>query len=181
MRLDERLKIIYETIAPTITRTEEAWKEYLRFGSAVYKHQFDNALLVYAQNPRATMLATFDTWKNPKVNRSINLGEKGIAVCEYANAKHTIKHLYDISQTNGAKIPDVWKLDDELRQGLIHRLAYSHDIPADNLTGCISQIAANSIADNLDDYLQGFENDVKDHFLDTAGRPCGRTDRNHPQ
>ena len=87
MRLDERLKVIYETIAPTITRTEESWKDYLRFGSTVYKHQFDNALLVYAQNPKATMLATFDTWKNPKVSRSINKGEKGIAVCEYANAK----------------------------------------------------------------------------------------------
>ena len=39
MRLDEKLKVIYETIAPTITRTEESWKDYLRFGSTVYKHQ----------------------------------------------------------------------------------------------------------------------------------------------
>ena len=165
MRLDEKLKIIYETIAPAITRTEEEWKDYLRFGSAVYKHQFDNALLVYAQNPKATMLATFDIWTSPKVTRSVNSGAKGIAVCEYANSKHTVKHLFDISQTNGAKIPDVWKLDDELRQGLIYRLAYNHDTPANNFTECISQIAADSIAENLDGYLQGFENDIKDHFL----------------
>jgi DNA invertase Pin-like site-specific DNA recombinase len=30
MRTDERLKVIYETIAPTITRTDEAWKDYCR-------------------------------------------------------------------------------------------------------------------------------------------------------
>ena len=165
MRLDEKLKVIYETIAPTITRTEEAWKDYLRFGSTVYKHQFDNALLVYAQNPKATMLATFDTWTSAKVGRSINKGTKGIAVCVYGNAKNTIKHLFDISQTGGAKSPDVWKLDDELRQGLINRLSYSHDLNADNLTDCIGQIVANILADNLDDYMQGFENDIKDHFL----------------
>ena len=128
MRTDERLKVIYETIAPTITRTDEAWKDYLRFGSTVYKHQFDNALLVYAQNPRATMLATTPVWNSPKVGRYVNKGEKGIAVCEYANAKLTLKYLFDVTQTNGAKIPEVWELDDELKQGLVNRLSYSHDI-----------------------------------------------------
>jgi len=165
MRTDERLKIIYETIAPTITRTDEAWKDYLRFGATVYKHQFDNALLVYAQNPRATMLATFDTWKSDKLRRSINKGTKGIAVCEYANANLTIKHLYDITQTNGRIVPVVWKLDDELRQGLVNRLSYSYDIKSNGLIDCIEKITATVIADTVDDYLQEFENDVKDHFL----------------
>jgi hypothetical protein len=48
MRLDEKIKLIYEAIAPTITRTEDSWKDYLRFGSTVYKHPFaelENALL----------------------------------------------------------------------------------------------------------------------------------------
>ncbi len=29
MRIDEKLKVIYETAAPLITRSEEAWKNYL--------------------------------------------------------------------------------------------------------------------------------------------------------
>lgn len=69
-------KVIYETIAPSVTRSEAAWKDYLRFGSRIYKHQFDNALLVYAQNPKATMLATTPIWN--KINRYVNRGEKGI-------------------------------------------------------------------------------------------------------
>jgi hypothetical protein len=128
MRLDEKLKVIYETIAPTITRSEEAWKGYLRFGSAIYKHPFDNALLVYAQNPKATMLTDFDTWNNPKVGRSVNKGEKGVAVCEYNNIGLSIKFLYDVSQTNGKTLPAVWKLDGELSTGLLNRLSYSKGI-----------------------------------------------------
>ena len=62
MRIEERLKVIYETIAPAITRSETAWKEYLKFSSQLYKHQFDTALLVYAPRPKATLLVTTRIW-----------------------------------------------------------------------------------------------------------------------
>ncbi|MCL2189050.1 MAG: SNF2-related protein [Defluviitaleaceae bacterium] len=165
MRLDEKLKVIYETIAPTITRSEEAWKSYLRFGSAVYKHPFDNALLVYAQNPKATMLADFNTWTGAKVGRSINRGEKGIAVCEYNNANLNIRHLFDVSQTNGKKSPAVWQIDDTVKAGLVKRLSQSRGIQAENFIDCIHHVVANHIAENIDTHLQGFDNDVKGHFL----------------
>jgi len=165
MRIDEKLKVIYETIAPTITRSEEAWKDYLRFSSTVYKHPFDSALLVYAQKPKATMLASFDTWTSEKVGRSINRGEKGIAVCDYQSDNLTVKHLFDVTQTNGKKMPPIWKMDDELKAGLLKRLSQSRGISADNLTDCIGQLVANNIADNIDSHLKNFEDDVKDHFL----------------
>ncbi|ACV61357.1 hypothetical protein Dtox_0419 [Desulfofarcimen acetoxidans DSM 771] len=40
-----RLQIIYETAVSMVTRTPEAWAEYLRFASRFYKYPFDNALL----------------------------------------------------------------------------------------------------------------------------------------
>lgn len=165
MRTEERLKVIYETIAPAITRNETAWKDYLKFGSQVYKHSFDNALLVYAQNPKTTMLATTPIWN--KVGRYINKGEKGIAVCEYENAKLTLKHLFDVTQTNGKAAPEQWVLDEEKAQALSDRLSYSHNITATNLNDCISQIVDNTLAESIDDYLQDFETDIKDHFLGT--------------
>jgi len=165
MRTEERLKVIYETIAPAITRNETAWKDYLKFGSQVYKHQFDNALLVYAQNPKTTMLATTPIWN--KVGRYINKGEKGIAVCEYQNAKLTLKYLFDVTQTNGKAAPEQWVLNEEKAQALSDRLSYSHNITATNLNDCISQIVDNTLAESVDDYLQDFETDIKDHFLGT--------------
>lgn len=99
MRKDERLKTIYETIAPFVTRSEGAWREYLGFASKIHKHSFDSALLVYAQNPDVTALATVKQWN--KTGRYVNKGSSGIAVCEYENASLTVSTLFDISQTNG--------------------------------------------------------------------------------
>ncbi|MCL2253083.1 MAG: SNF2-related protein [Lachnospiraceae bacterium] len=167
MQIDEKLKTIYETIAPTITRSEEAWKDYLRFGSNIYKYSFDNALLVYAQKPKATMLATFEIWKSPKVNRSINKGEKGVAVCEYYNAKLSVKHLFDVTQTNGAKIPDIWKLEAKNRTKLLNRLSGNHNISAHSLIDLIDQMVERKCSDIIESHLKGFEDDIKDHFLGT--------------
>jgi N12 class adenine-specific DNA methylase len=163
MITDERLKAIYETAAPAITCTEESWKEYLRFGSTIYKHRFDNALLVYAQSPKATTLGTYDTWR--KVGRYVNKGEKGIAVCEYFNAETTIRHLFDVSQTSGKTLPAAWKLNGEQRQEVADRLARSHQVKASNFIDCIGQITVNNIAGAIGGYLRGFENDIEGHLF----------------
>lgn len=102
MRKDERLKTVYETIAPHVTRTESNWRDYLAFAARFHKHRFDNTLLVYAQNPNVTALASTGQWN--KIGRYVNRGAVGIAVCEYENAKLTISHLFDISQTNGRAV-----------------------------------------------------------------------------
>lgn len=49
MRNDERLRTIYEVMAPYIVRNEHNWRDYLAFASQFHKHSFDNILLVYAQ------------------------------------------------------------------------------------------------------------------------------------
>ena len=50
MRNDERLRTIYEVMAPYIVRNEHNWRDYLAFASQFHKHSFDNILLVYAQD-----------------------------------------------------------------------------------------------------------------------------------
>ncbi|WP_042315277.1 hypothetical protein [Desulfofarcimen acetoxidans] len=46
MEESARLQIIYETAVSRVTRTPEAWAEYLRFTLRLYKYPFENALLV---------------------------------------------------------------------------------------------------------------------------------------
>ena len=46
MRNDERLRTIYEVMAPYIVRSERNWREYLSFASRFHKQSFDNILLV---------------------------------------------------------------------------------------------------------------------------------------
>ena len=50
MRNDERLRTIYEVMAPYIVRSERNWRDYLAFASRFHKQSFDNIMLVYAQD-----------------------------------------------------------------------------------------------------------------------------------
>ena len=164
MRKDERLRTIYETIAPHITRTEGAWRDYLGFAARLYKYSFDNALLVYAQNPNVTMLATTPIWN--KFGRYIIKGATGLAVCEYDNAKLTIKHLFDISQTNGREIiPTNWQFDDKMKAELTSRLSYAHNLTSSSFNECLNQLAEEAVAERLDDYLQDFDFDIEGHLF----------------
>jgi len=164
LRKDERLRTVYETIAPHITRTEGAWRDYLGFAARLYKYSFDNALLVYAQNPNVTMLATTPIWN--KFGRYINKGAIGLAVCEYDNARLTIKHLFDISQTNGREIiPTNWQLDDKMKAELTSRLSYAHNLTSSDFTECLNQLAEEAVAERLDDYLQDFDFDIEGHLF----------------
>ena len=65
MRPYEKLKTIYEIASRMIVRGEGAWKDYLSFAARIHKYSFDNALLVYAQNPDVTTLASIPQWNNP--------------------------------------------------------------------------------------------------------------------
>jgi len=164
LRKDERLRTVYETIAPHITRTEGAWRDYLGFAARVFKYSFDNALLVYAQNPNVTMLATTPIWN--KFGRYIDKGATGLAVCEYDNARLTIKHLFDISQTNGREIiPTNWQLDDKIKTELTSRLSYAHNLTSFGFSECLKQLAEEAVAERLDDYLQDFDFDIEGHLF----------------
>lgn len=90
MRNDERLRTIYEVMAPYIVRNEHNWRDYLAFASQFHKHSFDNILLVYAQDEDVSILATRKQWAT--IGRNLIPRAKGVAVCVYRNAKLTLDY-----------------------------------------------------------------------------------------
>ena len=128
MRNDERLRTIYEVMAPYIVRNEHNWRDYLAFASQFHKHSFDNILLVYAQDEDVSILATRKQWA--AIGRNLIPRAKGVAVCVYRNAKLTLDYLFDVSQTTGKEIhPTDWQLSDEMKEALTERLSYAHGFP----------------------------------------------------
>lgn len=163
MRTDERLKIIYETAASMITRTPEAWANYLSFASRIYKYPFDNALLVYAQDPNATMLATQEIWK--RVGRNPVVKAKQIAVCEYKNAKSSLKYLLDVSQTTGNTIPKQWTVDENMQTALALALSGRYNLDNPYLSMVIGQFTHEAMEQSFEQYMQDFELDIEGHFF----------------
>lgn len=70
--------------------TSEKYQEYLDFQSSLYNYSFNNCILIAMQKPEASMIGSFNFWKNN--NRYVNKGEKGIKII----APNTSKRKVDI-------------------------------------------------------------------------------------
>lgn len=96
-------------ITGRLLRDKKLLVHFLLFSARMYKQSFADAALIYQQNPIATKVATLETWN--KLGRLVNKGEHSIAV--FGEDK-TTKHLFDITQTNGKRVLDLWKLTEDL-------------------------------------------------------------------
>lgn len=164
MRNDERLRTIYEVMAPYIVRNEHNWRDYLAFASQFHKHSFDNILLVYAQDEDVSILATQKQWA--AIGRNLIPRAKGVAVCVYRNAKLTLDYLFDVSQTTGKEIhPTDWQLSDEMKEALTERLSYAHGFPKQGFSQALYAMASESVADNYNHFLQELKQETKGHLF----------------
>ena len=164
MRNDERLRTIYEVMAPYIVRNEHNWRDYLAFASQFHKHSFDNILLVYAQDEDVSILATRKQWA--AIGRNLIPRAKGVAVCVYRNAKLTLDYLFDVSQTTGKEIhPTDWQLSDEMKKALTERLSYAHGFPKQDFPQALYAMASESVAENYNHFLQELKQETKGHLF----------------
>lgn len=164
MRNDERLRTIYEVMAPYIVRNEHNWRDYLAFASQFHKHSFDNILLVYAQDEDVSILATRKQWA--AIGRNLIPRAKGVAVCVYRNAKLTLDYLFDVSQTTGKEIhPTDWQLSDEMKEALTERLSYAHGFPKQDFPQALYAMASESVAENYNHFLQELKQETKGHLF----------------
>lgn len=61
-----------------LIRNSEDYKRWLIFYDGFHQYSFRNTMLIYMQNPSASLCAGFNTWKNKK--RYVKAGEKGLKI-----------------------------------------------------------------------------------------------------
>ena len=49
MSVDYKVRQIYNEVIKEVTKTPEAWQSVLRLAGQIYRYEFDNVLMVYAQ------------------------------------------------------------------------------------------------------------------------------------
>lgn len=160
MRRVERLRNLYESAIAELTQSEEAWKSYLRFASSIYKYSFDNTLLIYSQNPEATMLAPLPVWN--QIGRRVKYGAKSIAVCDFRQDQPSLAHLFDVTQTTGRQLPTLWSLDSIDPNELAGRLT-SYDTT--HLSEAIASLSREAAISAMDELFQDIELDIQEHWL----------------
>ena len=93
---------IYQDVIARVTRTEADWKAVCRLAGQIYRYEFDNVLMVYAQRPSSTLVADYDIWK--KVHRYVKRGSRGIAIFPSRALKPGLRYVFDISDTGGKNV-----------------------------------------------------------------------------
>lgn len=105
------------------------YREYLAFMGKFHNYSINNSLLIWMQKPDASLVAGYQTWAK-KFKRQVRKGEKGIRILApmQRQVTKTVKNqwgdleevevryttykattVFDISQTDGDKIPEICK------------------------------------------------------------------------
>lgn len=121
MSVDYKCRQIYNDVIHDVTKTEETWKSVLSLCGRIYRYEFDNILMVYAQRPKAALVADYDTWK--KVDRYVKRGSKGIAIYPSRALAPYCRYVFDISDTGGRNVKLTWDLEDDNLTDYAKRLA----------------------------------------------------------
>lgn len=136
----ETLDQLYDETLSHLKLSQQNWKDYLKFYSKIHKYPFNQACLVYAQNPDVEMIATSEVWK--RVGRNVLPESKAIMVVKYDGGREDINYLFDISQTSGQKIrrPD-WTIQEYERES-ISKLLPGNDVLESKLDNFTENVAA---------------------------------------
>lgn len=120
MGVEYMARQIYQDVISRVTRTEADWKAVCRLAGQIYRYEFDNVLMVYAQNQSATLVADYDTWK--KVHRYVKRGSRGIAIFPSRALKPGLRYVFDIGNTGGKNVKLTWDLEGENLSDLLSAL-----------------------------------------------------------
>ena len=87
------------------TSDSENWQQYCKSAAYLYKYRFEDTLLIAMQQPNATAVAPYETWK--KLDAEVKKGSSGIPTLQ--NNSNRPVYVFDISQTTSTH--SLWQAD----------------------------------------------------------------------
>lgn len=86
-----------------VAANPQEWMRFLNTASRLYRYTFPEQLLIYAQRPGATAVASMEIW-NQKMYRWIKKGSKGIALIDNTSGPKTkLRYVFDVQDTYKVK------------------------------------------------------------------------------
>lgn len=153
----------------SIIQSGEKWMDFLDTAYKMYMYPFHDLVLIHAQRPDATVCASYDTW-NKKVNRWIKRGAKGIALFDTLSKYPSLRYVFDIADTRvmpDSKTPYLWEITPDNENVVLEHLQDRYmNIESDNLTDALREVAAEMVADNVDERMEQIASVVEGSFLE---------------
>lgn len=156
----EAVKQAWFEINEHLRNNKQDYIEYLKFSAKMYKQPYSDAVLVFQQDRNATKIAEYKKWG--RLGRYVRRGSHGVAVF---GKNHTCRYLYDVTQTGGKELPEMWTLTDRNTPELLNTLNNRYNISAGSIKECIEAMTANSL--NSAPIAESVQNAISQMGLDT--------------
>ncbi|RGI35908.1 DNA methylase [Ruminococcus sp. OM07-7] len=161
-----------EEVAKDVAASPQEWMRFLNTASRLYKYTFPEQLLIYAQRPEATAVASMEIW-NQKMYRWIKKGSKGIALIDNTSGPKTkLRYVFDVQDTykvrNLGKDPQLWNLPvkgEHLVADYLQEQLSLEDTEG-GLAESLHQATKESMQEWLPDALEELRLDVTGTFLE---------------
>ena len=166
----ELITELADVTAKRIASDREEWTKYLKTAARLYRYPFREQMLIYAQRPDATAVASIEIWNN-RMNCWVNRGAKGIALIDETRPRK-LKYVFDVSNVhksrNIGRYPHLWKLRDEHKEAVMRRLEYVYGKTNETQTfeGRLIELADRIAGDYTKDILPDLKNAQEDSFLE---------------
>lgn len=140
-----------------IAKNENTWLNFLITASWNFKYNFNDQILIYAQNPNATACAEMQEW-NKKVKRWVNKGANCIFVfSKDERNKYPFRIVFDVSDTHNYKNTPykLWNIRKEYEEKIIESLETRFGEIENNsdLIQAIFLTSNNIVLDSIQDYI----------------------------
>ncbi len=101
-------------VSKDVAASPEEWMKFLDTAARLYRYTFPEQLLIYAQRPEATAVASMEIW-NKRMYRWINRGSRGIALIDNTSGpRMKLRYVFDIQDTHKVKNlgrdPKLWEM-----------------------------------------------------------------------
>ena len=121
---------LYQHTLHSIHHPEE-WQRFLKTAARLYKYPFRDQIMIYAQKPDATAVASFNIWSK-RMWRSIISGTSGIALIKDLQKGVSLHYVFDIEDTqqhSNSKALQQWELKESAFSSVQQYIALNYQIP----------------------------------------------------
>ena len=145
----KKLKELSLKTIEAVIKSPEAWKKYLSTTPRTFRYSFEDQILIYAQAPKATAVATYDVW-NKLMYRAVKRGSSGIGLIHTKKSYEKIDYVFDVSQTverSDSRPLYIWKVtaDNEATIKSYLQNTISTDEVTDNIPDLLQEIHCNAM------------------------------------
>ena len=152
-----------------IKSNKSSWTGFLHTASRMYKYTFDEQVLIYAQKPDVTAVATISIW-NRAMNCYVNRGASGIALIDNATNRK-LKYVFDVADVTADKrigrYPKLWKMQKEYQEDVIKHLENIYGKTNDdfNFTDRVIELSLKAAEDYTTEMLPDFKDFLRESSL----------------